>query len=285
MWQDNTNGIWGPDVEIMYAKYSIATGWSNATVISDGTNNIYWNNGGSYDSEIVIDRNNVIHVVWEDHTAGIWGGTSVDVEIMYVKYTTATGWSTPKVISDGYGGVYWNDLDSENAAIAAGIMEVHIVWEEETNGVWGTDTEIFYTNFVWDDLAPIINIIAPNVSAVIGTDAPSYVLEITEPNLNTIWYSLNGRANNSVTSLSGTIDQAAWAALPEGNVTLRFYADDLVGNMAYAEISMTKSSPSSGGIPGYDILILGFMIIGISIIYTRIKWKKTHISKRQTHKL
>ncbi len=91
-----------------------------------------------------------------------------------------------------------------------------------------------------------------------------------------MWYNLNGGVNNSIASLSGTIDQAAWAALPEGNVNLTFYADDLVGNIGYAEISITKSPPSSG-IPGFNPFILisiMFIIIGvISLIILKKRLK------------
>ncbi|KKL78123.1 hypothetical protein LCGC14_2027980 [marine sediment metagenome] len=143
VWEDHTDGVWGTDGEIMYAKYTTATDWSNATVISDGINDTYWNDDNSYDPAIAVDNSDVVHVVWEDHTDGVWG---TDREIMYAEYTSPLGWSTSKVISDGYGGVYWNDGDSFNPAIAVGIVKVHIVWDDDTNGMWGTDNEIFFTS-------------------------------------------------------------------------------------------------------------------------------------------
>ncbi len=127
----------------MYVKYTTATDWFNATVISDGINDTYWNDDNSYDPAIAVDNSDVVHVVWEDHTDGVWG---TDREIMYGEYTSPLGWSTPKVISDGYGGVYWNDGDSFNPAIAVGKVKVHIVWDDDTNGMWGTDYEIFFTS-------------------------------------------------------------------------------------------------------------------------------------------
>ena len=48
----------------------------------------------------------------------------------------------------------------------------------------------------------------------------------------------------------------------------------------YDDSAVFQITTSSGGIPGYDLLILGVMIIGISIIYTKKKLKKTDISKR-----
>ena len=59
---------------------------------------------------------------------------------MYATYTEATGWSNITVISDGYGGIYWN-IGSSNAPDIAidSSGKVHVVWSDWTDGVWGTD--------------------------------------------------------------------------------------------------------------------------------------------------
>jgi hypothetical protein len=128
----------------MYANFTTATGWSNATVISDGYNGVYWNDGDSYEPSIAVDSSDKVHVVWSDDTVGVWG---TDNEIMCANFTTATGWSNATVISDGYNGVYWNDGSSYDPTIAIGTNQVHIVWSDGTDGVWGTDKEIMYVNF------------------------------------------------------------------------------------------------------------------------------------------
>ncbi|NVM01294.1 MAG: hypothetical protein HWN67_03095 [Candidatus Helarchaeota archaeon] len=135
VWQDFTVGAWGIDDEIMYANYTAAAGWSNATVISD----IYgWNNGGSRYPSVAADDTGNVHVVWHDDTDGEWG---TDWEIMYANLT-AMGWSNATVISDIYG---WNDGISEEPSIAAdGSGNVHVVWHDGTDGEWGTDFEIMY---------------------------------------------------------------------------------------------------------------------------------------------
>ncbi len=126
VWEDHTDGVWGADTEIMYATYDTATGWSNTTVISDGYNGIYWNDGNSYNPVIAIDSSNKVHVVWYDGTDGAWG---IDYEIMYAQYTTATGWSNATVISDGYDDSYWNDGNSYHPAIAVDSREkIQVVW-------------------------------------------------------------------------------------------------------------------------------------------------------------
>ncbi len=145
VWYDDTDGLWGTDTEIMYVKYTTQTGWSNATVISDGYTGTYWNDGHSDKPVIKIDGNNVIHVVWEDSTSGVWG---TDYEIMYLNYTTQTGWSNTTVISDGFAGSYWNDEGSYNPDMFIdGNNTIHVVWQDNTNGAWGSDGEIMHMKF------------------------------------------------------------------------------------------------------------------------------------------
>ena len=63
MWRDITEGGWGYDSEIMYVNYTEGNGWSNATIISDGYNGVYWNDGGSFNPEIAVDNTGRLHVV------------------------------------------------------------------------------------------------------------------------------------------------------------------------------------------------------------------------------
>jgi len=44
--------------------------YSNATLISDGYNGVYWNNGSSGYPSITADHRGGIHLVWRDDTNG-----------------------------------------------------------------------------------------------------------------------------------------------------------------------------------------------------------------------
>ncbi|MFX0037043.1 MAG: hypothetical protein ACFE9I_15540 [Candidatus Hermodarchaeota archaeon] len=151
IWEDKTHGVWGDDEEIMWTMYSPSSGkWLNATVISDGYNNIWgWNTGDCDDPKIAVDKFRNAHAVWGDYSNGTWRSNMEDDEIMYAKYSATTGqWSNVTIISDGHGGTWWNLGESENVDISAddrGI--IHVVWEDSTNGTWGTDDEIMYSNW------------------------------------------------------------------------------------------------------------------------------------------
>jgi hypothetical protein len=156
VWEDETNGTingnaWKQttnDDEIMYVLYNSTTGqWSNITVISDGYNNVYWNDGTSHQPSIAVDCSNNIYVAWEDETNGIWGN---DEEVMYAKYTADTGqWSNASVISDGYNNIWgWNDKNLDSVKLTTDKTgNVYAVWQDETDGIWGSDSEIMFVKY------------------------------------------------------------------------------------------------------------------------------------------
>ncbi len=237
VWYDNTVGPWGNDDEIMYANYSFSAGWSNATVISDdGTN---WNDGTSYDPSIAIDNNGNVHVAWGDTTIGPWI-SGEDAEIMYVKYSSLAGWSNVTVISDGFGGIYWNDGESYNPSIVIDNNgNVHIVWEDDTDGPWGDDGEIMYT-FI-DDIAPTIIINSPTPNEFIGSVTPNFNISIVEPFLYTTWYTLDdGITNITFSGLTGSINQTEWDKKGDGTVDIKFYGNDILCNEGYDEVTVRK---------------------------------------------
>ncbi|MFX1312695.1 MAG: hypothetical protein ACFFHD_08800, partial [Promethearchaeota archaeon] len=57
-----------------------------------------------------------------------------------------------------------------------------------------------------------------------------------------MYYTLDGGSPHSISSTSGTIDQGAWDALPDGYITLRFYVEDTAGSSKYEELIIIKDS-------------------------------------------
>jgi hypothetical protein len=145
VWKDDTNGPWGNDVEIMYAKFIPGDGWINAPIISDGFNDIFWNDGESQNPSLAVSDDGTVHVVWDDDVTGSWG---TDREILYAKYVSGSGWSNVSVISDGFEGTYWNTGFSLESSIAVSMeANIHVAWDDNTAGPWGSDFEIMYVKY------------------------------------------------------------------------------------------------------------------------------------------
>ena len=88
---------------------------------------------------------------------------------------------------------------------------------------------------------PEIIINSPRPSEYYGDFAPTFSLSIDEPYLNTTWYSLNGGTNYTFTGLTGALNQPVWDACAAGLVTIRFYANNTVGNMGFKEVVVFKN--------------------------------------------
>ena len=101
---------------------------------------------------------------------------------------------------------------------------------------------------------PNITIIKPSNNSVFGNKAPSFEIKVYERFLDVMWYTLDSGLYNYTFTENGTIDQAAWNLVPNGQVELRFYAVDKVGYIAYEDVMIIKEKEAA--IPGYNLLIL-----------------------------
>ena len=63
---------------------------------------------------------------------------------------------------------------------------------------------------------------------------------INEPNLDTIWYSINNNEKILISNTSGFIDQEVWDVWGNGTIIIKFYANDTVNNIAYNEVLINK---------------------------------------------
>jgi len=102
---------------------------------------------------------------------------------------------------------------------------------------------------------------------------------ITDDFLDKMWYTLDGGLNNYTFTENGTINQVAWEALPQGSVTITFYARDIVGNEAFEEVMIIKSIPSGGIDPTIIMVIVVVSVVGgiavIAVIYIFMKKRAT----------
>ncbi len=147
----------------------------------------------------------------------------------------------------------WHTLDGglTNTTITGqiGIID-QTVWNNAPNGTtiirFYANDEAGNTGFAEVDvrkdiLSPIITIDAPSENGVFPETAPDFDLSISDGNLDSIWYSLDGGLTNTLSSLpTGTIDQTVWGNYLNGTVTIRFFANDTIGNIGFEEITIGK---------------------------------------------
>jgi len=92
-----------------------------------------------------------------------------------------------------------------------------------------------------DTSVPIITIISPLLDEYLSS-SPVYNIMITEPDLDSYWYTLDGGTTNiTLLALSGTLG-AEWLAALDGPITIRFYANDSYSNENFAEITINKDT-------------------------------------------
>ncbi len=129
-----------------------------------------------------------------------------------------------------------------------------------------------------DSQAPSIVIISPNIDDTFA-GAPSFVVEITDDNLDSMWYSLDGGLNNYTFTENRTIDQAAWAALSLGSVTITFYANDTAGNLASESVNVEKVPPASRDYIIIIIIVVIAIVSGAAIVTVIILLRRRKIGE------
>ena len=92
-----------------------------------------------------------------------------------------------------------------------------------------------------DIAAPIITINSPEQDETFSLLAPAFDITVIDSQLDSMWYTIdNGLTIIPIVSTVGTIDQTEWNKKSGGNIVLRFYANDTLGNTAYSEVIIIK---------------------------------------------
>ncbi|MFW9825753.1 MAG: hypothetical protein ACFFE4_22620, partial [Candidatus Thorarchaeota archaeon] len=108
-----------------------------------------------------------------------------------------------------------------------------------------------------DTEIPDITIITPIPDESFGYTSPEYSISILESNLHSTWYVIEGNSTKFyILGFVGSIDQTTWDILPVGEITITFYAQDIVGNIGTKSVTIIKQIPSQSSIPGYNLLFL-----------------------------
>jgi hypothetical protein len=204
--------------------------------------------------DLVIDSLDNLYVVAE------FTGDYISYESVLIQY-------------DNSGTIQWEQLLDWNAYVsymALDSFDIPILAGATISYGAGLE-DMFLAKLIPDIYAPIITINnpLPNEEYV---EAPDYDLSIVEPNLVSIWYTINGGLTNyTITELSGTINQTAWGGTSYGSVTIEFWAKDVEGNIGHSEVIVEKVLAEA--IPGYNLLFLISAISIITVIYLKNKQK------------
>lgn len=161
-------------------------------------------------------------------------------------------------------------------------------YANDTSGNIGNSEILIYK----DLLAPNITILGPHPEywqlnpqdtypSYWKSNPPTFELLINEP-VDRTWYTIDGGKHNiTFTGLKGTINQNIWGSMPDGEVTIIFYAEDLVGNIGYAEVTINKLFDVTEYYPVIILGVVGFSSI-LSIFIIRYKRRrKRHVKKRE----
>jgi len=169
-----------------------------------------------------------------------------------------------------------------------------MAWDNMPSGLI---TVIFYANDSFgrenfetiviekDAIKPIINIIDP-LNNTIYTDKsnpPNFTVVIFDLHLHRIWYSIPGNTQKYFISDNSTINDIAWLNLPEGPLTIRFYANDTLGNIAYEDVLLIIDfieDPPDDSVISFGNYYIIFTLISLFslIILMKVKAKRNRTS-------
>ncbi|MFX0008109.1 MAG: DUF2341 domain-containing protein, partial [Candidatus Hermodarchaeota archaeon] len=87
---------------------------------------------------------------------------------------------------------------------------------------------------------PTIVINSPNSFELFGTTPPTFNVETSDVNgVDDMWYTLNNGIETYFTT-NGTISQSVWNTCGNGTVSIKFYANDSLGNEGFSEVIVRK---------------------------------------------
>lgn len=163
-------------------------------------------------------QNNLIYYNWMEQSRS-WHAEDRDPSLQY--------WDNGSI------GNYWDDYDGVDANDDG-------IGDTPYNKIYASTAQDNYP--IWYD-PPDIIINEPNNNEVFGENAPSFNVLITDPNLNTTWYIIDDDTKKYIFSgVSGTINQTSWDEKEDGIITITFYANDTIGNIAFEAINIEKDT-------------------------------------------
>lgn len=147
--------------------------------------------------------------------------------------------------------------------------------DKDDNGVGDTPHTIYkygQDNFpIWWD-PPELSIISPQQNERYIEIPPDYNITIEAGIVDTMWYTLNLGSTKYFIMGNGTMNSTVWNSLPDGEILIRFHANDSKGYIGYTDVIIIKGElPTT--IPIGNTFII-FIIAGIFSLILIEKFKK-----------
>ena len=229
-------------------------------------------NIGYMEINIIKDTNVPVIIVNSPSISDVYGDSAPTFNVRITEPNLDSMWYT---IDSGLNNYSFMNNGTINltAWLAApdGFVNINF-YVNDTAGNIGTS----YVIVVKDSTAPIIIVNSPIEDEEYGSSPPSFNLRVIDVHLDKMWYSFDDDITNYIFTSNTTINQAVWDELSEGIITIRFYANDTIGNLSFEEITITKNIPSDGFDPTLVIIVTsiggGFAVI--IVVYLFMKKRK-----------
>ena len=144
-----------------------------------------------------------------------------------------------------------NTVSNEGAAIIIGAngrvltnaMLTTVYYDDTDDSTYPDALEIWENEIaymLYQSLSVGIN--NPHTSDIFDATAPDFIISTDGIALDDTWYTLNSGAEYHIASTSGTLNPSAWNGLPDGDVSLKFYVEDSIGQQKYTSVNIVKDS-------------------------------------------
>ncbi|MFX0004454.1 MAG: hypothetical protein ACFE9J_13305, partial [Candidatus Hermodarchaeota archaeon] len=124
-----------------------------------------------------------------------------------------------------------------------------------------------------DIINPIIIINTPEFLDLFGRTAPYFDVRISDPNgIVSMWYTLDDGSKTFFT-INGTISQTLWDEFENGHISIKFYANDSLGNEGSSEVIVQKDINTPTEFPWWLIIII-VVPLGLALVIVSLRKSK-----------
>ncbi|GAG92885.1 unnamed protein product, partial [marine sediment metagenome] len=123
-----------------------------------------------------------------------------------------------------------NTLQPLNDTIWAGLSEGSFTIEFYANDTFGYSSNCVNLTLIKDTILPLITVNSP-ANSTYYSEAPDMNITMSDSNLDTIWYTVNGMGTKVILSGVQTFDPDIWAGLGQGSFQINIFANDTAGNV------------------------------------------------------